>query len=141
MSIGNDSRFILKDVGRVAGLFDVTGRSDYPRSVAYLEQTTNAPSGEDARTLVGSACDEALMERRLRNLVVDRELSFFSFPGLVNDSTCLCVDCSREPWVSHHGVVSLVLLLFSAYSAYSTYSYAGAMYTYGIPHIMRRKRG
>ena len=37
----------------------------------------NRPWEEDVRSLVGSAREEALMERRLRNLVVDRETSFF----------------------------------------------------------------
>ena len=46
--------------------------SDYPRSVF------DAPSDEDVRTLVESARDQTLMERRRQNLVLDRELSFFT---------------------------------------------------------------
>ena len=33
MSIGGDSKFILEDLGNVAGLFDVTGQADYPPRV------------------------------------------------------------------------------------------------------------
>ena len=67
----------LEDLGNVAGLCDATGQSDYPRSLVNLEQITDAPSDEDVRTLVESARDQALMERRRRNLVFDRELSCF----------------------------------------------------------------
>ena len=54
--------------------------------VVNLEQIMDATSGEDVRTLVESACDEALMERRRWNLwpIVKHR---FSLPGLVNDST------------------------------------------------------
>ena len=38
----------------------------------------DATSDEDVRTLVESACAEALMERRRGNLVADREPSFFT---------------------------------------------------------------
>ena len=38
----------------------------------------DALSDEDVRTLAESARDEALMERRRRNLVVDREPSFLN---------------------------------------------------------------
>ena len=61
----------------MAGLCDVTGQSDYQRSVVNLEQIMDAPSDEDVRKLVESAREEALMERRRLNLVVDREPSFF----------------------------------------------------------------
>ena len=37
----------------------------------------DVPSEEDVRTLIESARDEALMERRRRNLVVNREPSLF----------------------------------------------------------------
>ena len=77
VSIGGDSAFILEDLGNVAGLLDVMGQCDYPRSVVFLEQIMNAPSNEDVRSLVESARDEALMERCRWNLVVDREPSFF----------------------------------------------------------------
>ena len=77
VSIGGDSRFILENLGNVAGLFDVTGQSDYPRSVVYLEQIMDAPSDDAIRRVAESARDEALMDRRRRNLVVDREPSFF----------------------------------------------------------------
>ena len=73
------SKFILKDMGNAAGLSDVTGQSEHPRSVVHLEQIMDAPSDEDVRSLVESARDEALMERRRRNLVVDREPSFCHF--------------------------------------------------------------
>ena len=65
----------------------------------------DAPSKEDVRSLIVSAREEALVKRRRRNLVsiVSPPLSF---PGLVNDSTWLRVDCSHE-WVSHHGVERL----------------------------------
>ena len=55
------------------------GQSDYPRSVVNLEQIMDAVSDEDVRTLFESARHEALMERRRRNLVVDREPSFYVF--------------------------------------------------------------
>ena len=64
VSIGGRSRFILQDLGNVAGLFDVTGQSDYPRSVVNLEQIMDARRNEDVRSLVESAREEALMERR-----------------------------------------------------------------------------
>ena len=41
--------------------------------------------------------------RILRSIVILR----LSFPGLVNDSTCLRVDGSHESWMSHHGVALL----------------------------------
>ena len=64
-------------MGNVGGLFNVTGQSDYPRSVVNLEQIMDAPSNEDVRTLVESAREEALMERRCWNLAVDREPFIF----------------------------------------------------------------
>ena len=60
----------------MAGLFDVTGQSDYPRSVVNLDQIMDAPSEDDIPTLVESSRDEALMERRRLNLVVNRDISF-----------------------------------------------------------------
>ena len=54
-SAGGDSRLILEDLGSAAGLHDVTGLSDYPRSVVNLEHIGDAPSGEDVRTFVWSA--------------------------------------------------------------------------------------
>ena len=82
VSSGGDSRFCLEDLGDVAGLFDVTGQSDCPRSVVNLEHVMDAPSDDDVRALVESARDDALMERGRRNLVVDRELSsFISWTG------------------------------------------------------------
>ena len=59
----------LEDSGNVAGLHDVTRQSDYPRSVLNLEQIMDAPSKEDVRSLIVSASEEALMERRRQNLV------------------------------------------------------------------------
>ena len=70
VSSGGGSKFLLEDLGNVAGLFDVTGQSDYPRSVVNLDQIMDALSNEDVRTLVESERDEALMERRRRNLMV-----------------------------------------------------------------------
>ena len=64
------------------------------------EQVMDSPSDEDVPTLVESARDEALVERRRRNLVVNHGPSFL-FPRLVNYSTCLRVECSPESWVSH----------------------------------------
>ena len=63
--------------GNLAGLYDVTKQSDYPRNVVNLEQIMDAPSDDDIRTLVKSAHDEALMARRRRNLLVNRQPSFF----------------------------------------------------------------
>ena len=71
--VGGDSMFILKDLGNVAGFFDVTGQSDYARSFVNLDVS----SDEYVRTQVKSARDEALMECRWRNPVVDRKPSFF----------------------------------------------------------------
>ena len=68
---------ILEELGNVAGLSDVTGQPDYLRNVANQEQIMVAPSDEDVQTLVESAREDALMERRRRNLVVDREPSSF----------------------------------------------------------------
>ena len=48
-------KLILEDLGNVAGLYDVTGQSDYPRSVVNLEQIMDAWSDDDIRTLVLSA--------------------------------------------------------------------------------------
>ena len=77
MSIGGDSRLMLEGLGSVAGLYDVTGQSDYPRNVVNLEQIMDALRNEDVRTLVESARGEALMERRRQKLVVIREPPFF----------------------------------------------------------------
>ena len=55
MSIGGGSRFIREDLGNVAVLFDVTGHSDYPRSVVNLEQLMDVLSHEDVRSLTKSA--------------------------------------------------------------------------------------
>ena len=74
MSVGGDSRLILKDLASVAGLYDVTGQSDrFPK----LEQIMDAPSDEDVRTLVESARGETPMESRRWNLGVSHEPSFF----------------------------------------------------------------
>ena len=54
VSVGGDSRFVLKDLGSVAGLFDVTGQSDCPRNVVNLEQIMDAPCEEDVRFLIES---------------------------------------------------------------------------------------
>ena len=110
MIIGGHSRLILEDLGKVDGLHGFTVHSDYPRNVVKSEQIMGAPSDDDIRTLVESARCEALMESRRLDLVVNREPSF-SFPGLVNDSTCLRVDCCHESWVSHLGVILLSHLL------------------------------
>ena len=75
MSIGDNSRLILKGLGKVAGLYDVTGQSDHPRNVVNLEQIMDGPSDDDIRTLVESARDEALIEHRRPNSVVNLELS------------------------------------------------------------------
>ena len=103
-AFGGDSCVILKDLGDVADLLDVTGQLDCPQSVIDLEQIMGAPSDEDVQALVASASDEALVERRRRNLAADRDPpSFLSWR----------VDCSREPWTSHHGVELLSHLLRS----------------------------
>ena len=55
-------------------------------------------------SLIESARELALVERRRRNLVFDREPSSFnSWTG----STCLHVDCFHGSWVSHHEEASL----------------------------------
>ena len=41
--IGGDSRLTLEDLGRVAGLYDVSLRCDYPRNVVNLQQIMDAP--------------------------------------------------------------------------------------------------
>ena len=56
-----DSRFIVEDLGNVAGLCDVTVQSDCPRNVVKVEQIVDAPSDDDIRTVVESARDEALI--------------------------------------------------------------------------------
>ena len=61
VNIGGDSGLILEGLGNVAGLFDVTGESDFPRSVVDLGQIMDAPSNEDVRALVECARDGALM--------------------------------------------------------------------------------
>ena len=66
-------------MGSAAGSYDVTDVADDPRSVVDLEQIMDAPSGEDILTPVESARGEPLVERRRRNLVVNREPSFFFF--------------------------------------------------------------
>ena len=43
MSIGEKSRMMLKDLGNVAGLYDVTGQSGYPGSIINVEQIMDAP--------------------------------------------------------------------------------------------------
>ena len=53
----------MKDLGSIAGLYEVTGQSGYPRNVVKLEQIMEAPSAENTRTLVQSSRDEALIER------------------------------------------------------------------------------
>ena len=40
VSIGGASSVMLEDLGKVAGLCDVTARSDYPRNVVKLEQVS-----------------------------------------------------------------------------------------------------
>ena len=57
---------------------------------------------EDVRSLVVSAREGGLVERR-RRILWSIVSPLPSFPGLLNDWTCLRVDCSHE-WVSHHGV-------------------------------------
>ena len=42
---------ILEELGSAAGLHDVTGHSDYPRSVVNMEQIMDVLSEEDVRTL------------------------------------------------------------------------------------------
>ena len=44
MSIDGDSRFILQDLGDIAGFHDVAGQSGYPRNVVNLEQIIDAPN-------------------------------------------------------------------------------------------------
>ena len=88
MSIGGDSRLILEDLCSLAAMYDVAGLDAYPRSVVNLEPIVDAPSDEDVRGLVGSGREEAVMERRRRNLVVNRGPSFSSL-GLIINWTCL----------------------------------------------------
>ena len=77
VSVAGDSRLILEVLRSAAAWYDVTGLADYSRGVVNLEQFMDALSDEDVRDLVGSAREEALMERSRRNLVVDRERSSF----------------------------------------------------------------
>ena len=48
------------------------------RNVVNLEQITDAPSKDEVPSLIESAREEALMERRRQNLVVNREPSFYT---------------------------------------------------------------
>ena len=105
--VGSALEWLEVDSGRIlgsaAGLHDVTGLDDHPRSVVNSEQFMDVPSDEDVLTLVESARGEALMERRRRNLVVSREPSFFlSWAGSPTP-----VDCSRGSWVSQLGAALL----------------------------------
>ena len=67
---------VLDELGSAAFRYNDTGQSDYPRNVVNLNQTMDAPSDDDMRTFVGSACEEALLERRRRHLMTSRKLSF-----------------------------------------------------------------
>ena len=49
LSSGGGSKLILEDLGGAAGLYEVTGLADYPRSVVNLKQIMDAPSDEDVR--------------------------------------------------------------------------------------------
>ena len=81
VSIGEKSRMMLKDLGNVAGLYDVTGQSGYPRSIINVEQIMDAPpSDDDIRTLVESARGEALIDRRRQNILCYLWFPFF-WPG------------------------------------------------------------
>ena len=72
MNIGGDSRLILEDLGTVAGLYDVTIQSGYPRNVV-----NERPEWYDILTLIEYARGDSLVERRRLNLVVNREPWFF----------------------------------------------------------------
>ena len=71
MISGDKSRMILNELGNVAGLYDVSGQSGYPRNVVNLDQTVDAPRNDDTRMLVESALEEALIEHRRWNPVVN----------------------------------------------------------------------
>ena len=90
VSIGDVSMFLLEDLSIVAGLFDVTGQSDYLRSVVDLEQNMDAPRRcpNNGRICMWRG-SHGTSSWNLRCL----------FSGLVND-TCLRVDCSHESWVN-----------------------------------------
>ena len=94
---------IFEDSGSVAGLYDVTGQSDFTRNIVNLEQMMFAPSVDDISTLVESA-----VTRLCLNVLAVKLWSVtnfrFPFPGLVNDLTCLRLDCCHVSWVSHLGV-------------------------------------
>ena len=64
------TRLVADELGSVG--FDDTGQSGYLRNVVNLKQTMDAPSGYHMRTFGGSACDEALLERRRRNWMTSR---------------------------------------------------------------------
>ena len=75
VSIGAKSRMILRDWSTVAGLYDVTGRLSVRETVVNLQQIMDAPSDDDFRTVVESARDDDLIERRRWNPVVHCESS------------------------------------------------------------------
>ena len=99
VSIGGASRLIWEDLGKVAGLYDVTVQSDCPRNVVNFEQIMDAPNDGAIRTRVESARGESLMDGRRLNLVINRDPSFL-MSWTVNDSTCLRVDCCQESYCS-----------------------------------------
>ena len=106
VSIGGESRLLLVDWRSVAGLYDVTGESDYLRNVVNLERIIDAPSDKDAWTLVESARGEALMECRRGNIVDNHGPSLlFSWTGEQLDMPP--VDCCHQSCMSQLGVVLL----------------------------------
>ena len=68
VSIGGDPRF-SGNLDSVAGLYDVAEQSGYPRNVVNLEQSMDAPSDQDVRTLVESSRGESQSEHGRRDLV------------------------------------------------------------------------
>ena len=67
----------FEELDRTAVLYDVTSLGDCTRCVVNMEQFMGALGDEDVRALVESAREGALVERRRRDLAVDREPALF----------------------------------------------------------------
>ena len=74
----------MKNLGNIAGWYDVAGQYGSPRNVVDQDQILHALSDDDIRTLVDAARDESRdpMEHRRQNPVVKCEPSVsISSPG------------------------------------------------------------
>ena len=94
----------------MAGSYDATLQSGYPRNVTNLEQIMDAPCPDHVLD-AGRICAWSFSAGTSLSDFVGQLWPFVIFLGKRNDSTCLRVDCGRSSRLSPLRVVLLFLFV------------------------------